>query len=231
MLKGWLDYLCLIWIAWGALMGMRAGLVRTVFGLLAFVASVAAAGWGSGPLVAWLDTRWGWTGYLSRWILERLPFPPGLLAMPVGGRVPFSWGEGLPVPLREALQRRAEILFREGARGSVGELLAGAVAGFLLQLAALLLLWLLAQRLVTALGQALAKWFEGRGLSAPDRAAGALVGAARQALLLSMALGVSLPFLALLGNRHLFPSGSLAATLAGWFAGAYPWLVSRLGGG
>lgn len=230
MLLAWPDYLCLLIIAWGALSGALCGFVRVVASLAALVAGLLVAAWGTGPVVAWL-ARLGWVDTVTRWISSRLPLPAALATAPVGGRVPIAWGEGWPPALKQTLQERAESLFA-GTSGPVttGELIARAGAELLFSVVVFLIVLVVVERCLKWAGRKLSEWVAGRGLGWPDRLAGALAGAGRNALLVAALAAVAVPLLTFLPpHRDLLRPGGLTWTLAEWFNRIiYPWLLARL---
>lgn len=228
MLLGWPDYLCLLVIAWGGVTGLVYGFVRVVVNLVALAAGVGIAAWATGAVVGRL-ARLGWVAAVGAWISTRLPLPPSVAAMPVGGRVPVAWGEGLPPALKTALQQRAEALFANTpGPATLGELVSGALAELLVSLVVFLLIVLVAQGLLRWVGHKVSWWLSARGLTWPDRLAGLLVGAARNALMVSAFAALALPLLNVVTPRGLLQPGGLTYTLAGWFGRLYPWLLGRL---
>lgn len=228
MLLGWPDYLCLLVIVWGALTGLRQGFVRMATNLAALVAGVVMAAWGTGPVVGWL-ARLGWVAAVGAWISDRLPFPRSVAAMPVGGRVPIAWGEGMPPALKAALQQRAEALFAStSAAATLEELVSRALAELLFSLAVFLLIVAVVQGLLRWVGSKVSGWLGARGLTWPDRLAGLVVGAARNTLVVSAVAAFALPLVNVVAPRGLLQPGGLAYALGGWFGRFYPWLLSLL---
>lgn len=228
LLVAWPDYLCAAFIALGAVGGFLAGFVRLLSGVAALVSGVAAAAWGTGPVVGWCGQA-GWVDALARFIQARLP--AAVARAPVGGRVPLAWGEGWPPALRRLVQGRAEELFASTAGPvTVGELLARAGAELLVSVVVFLVILAVVQGCLRWAGAKLAAWVAGRGLGWPDRLAGVLLGAARNAFLASVLAAGALSLATLLpvpgGAIH---RGGLTWTLAEWFNGAVlPWLLARL---
>jgi uncharacterized membrane protein required for colicin V production len=225
---GWPDYVCLLVIVWGGVTGLTHGFVRMVVNVIALVAGVGIAAWATGAAVGWF-AHLGWVGVVGAWISARLPLPRSVAAMPVGGRVPIAWGEGLPPALKTALQQRAEALFaRTSAAPTLGELVSRALAELLISLAVFLLIVVVVQGLLRWAGHKASWWLGARGLTWPDRLAGLLVGAARNALMVSAFAALALPLLNVLAPRGLLQPGGLTYVLAGWFGRFYPWLLGRL---
>jgi len=166
---------------------------------------------------------------MGTWISARLPLPRSVAAMPVGGKVPIAWGEGLPPVLKAALQQRAEALFAStSAAATLGDLVARALAELLFSLAVFLVIVTVVQRLLWSVGRAASRWLLARGLAWPDRLAGLLVGAARNALVVSALAALALPLVTVVQPRGLLQPGGLTYILAGWFGRLYPWLLARL---
>ncbi len=230
MLRGWIDYLVMLVVALGALSGLRRGFTRVVFDLLGLAAGLAAAWFGTRPLVGWLG-RLGWEHALAAWLREHMPLSGSVMALPVGGKVPFNWGEGMPPALRRALQERSEALFASGYQGSLGGLLSEAAAHLLLSVLVFAVLWMLAQTAVNLLGAVLSGGLKAAGLSVIDRVAGAAAGAVRNGVVVAATLCLVWPFAVLLGGAGLFPPGGLSHRLATWFSSLYPWLVRSAGAG
>lgn len=227
MLLGWPDYLCALVIVWGALTGLMRGFVRMVVDLAALVAGVGVAAWGTGPVMGWLG-RLGWVGRLETWVSAHLPLPRSVATMPVGGRVPIAWGEGLPPVLKAALQQRAEAVFAStSAVATLGELVARALAELVLSLAVFLLIVAAVQWFLGRAGRKVSQWLGARGLAWPDRMAGLLVGAVRNALLVSALAAFALPLVPMVAPGFIQPGG-LTCVLAGWFGRFYPWLLAHL---
>ena len=240
-LQTWLDYVVLAAILWGVVSGFWQGLIRVLFGLLALLLGVAGAALATSPVTAWLNARFAWEEALATWVMPRLPLPQAVLVLPVGGKVPYTWGAGLPEALRKALQMRAEESFAQGGTPTLGALLAQAAAELLFSLAVFFVLWLVIQTLVTAVGRLLAGWVKARGLTLFDRLGGAVAGAAKNAFVAGVVLAAALPFLVLLRQGQgltspgapvppgsLVSPGSLAATLAGWFGPLYARFLNHL---
>lgn len=198
--------------------------------LVALLAGLLVAAWATGPVVAWL-ARVGWVHPLSEWISSRLPLPAALATAPVGGRVPIAWGEGWPPALKGALQQRAEALFA-GTSGPVttAELIGRAGAELIFSLVVFLIVAMVVQTLLKWAGGRLSRWVAGRGLGWPDRLAGALVGAGRNALFVAALAALAVPLLTFMPlHRDLLRPGGLTWTLAEWFNRiVYPWLLARL---
>lgn len=230
MLLGWPDYLCLAIIAWGAVTGLLRGFVRVMANLVGLVAGLLVGSWGTGPVVGWL-ARLGCVDAAARWLSARLPLPATTSTMPVGGRVPIAWGESWSPALKGAVQGRAEALFAGmGGPVTTGQLIARAGTELLLSLAVFLIILAVVRIGLNWVGGKLSSWLAGRGLGWPDRLAGAVAGAGRNAVGVAVLAALAVAVLTLLPpHRQPLPPGGLAWTLAEWFNRIiYPWLLARL---
>lgn len=229
MLLGWPDYLCLLVIAWGAVTGVMHGFVRVVANLAALVVGLGVAAWGTGPVVAWLE-HLGWVKAVATRISAHLPLPQSVTAMPVGGRVPITWGDDLPPALKAALQQRAEALFAStSGAATLGELVTRALTELLFSLVVFLLILAVSQGFLRWVGKKVSGWLGAHGLSWPNRLGGLLVGAARSTLVMSAVAALALPLVTVVSpGLALLKPGGLAYILAEWFGRFYPWLLARL---
>jgi len=196
----WLDWTILLWLAWGAIRGLRRGIAIVFVGLAGFLLSVAAAFVACPRLVAYLQERYGLVDAAAASLQRYLPLPVPTLAIRLEGSSPeelrtaladlpvSGWLRGL------LLDHGPEVaaLGTEKGLESVGDVVYHLLGSYLVAVAVFVGVFLVARLLLGWLGGALGDALTAVPVVGPlARLAGGVLGAAEQGLVVVVVLGLA----------------------------------------
>jgi len=215
------DVAILCFLAIGLISGARRGFFGIVFSLASWVGALVLAFLWREPVAKVLDARFDLTPAVSRLFAQSLAIP-GTASAPAeavaeGGRPLGELLAGLPVPetLKPALIDKIDAMISSGiAQGAtLGELVLRSLAGIALNAIAFLLIFIAARLVLGVVARWLASGLRHVVGSGPNLLGGAAVGAAQNALLTAIALGLVTPLVAMGGfasAANALASSSLA---------------------
>lgn len=224
----WIDWVLIGLVALGAWQGFRRGFLVLLAETGGAIAALYLAARYHGPVVAWLEDRFGLVRTTADLIAKRIALLPGTSGGATGS-IPGLLGQaGLPPEVVGAL---GPVLLGAAAMASPGGP-EGWVTALATQLAELL--WTgIAFVVGAALIGAGVRWVAGflsgaldGAIGLPNRLAGAALGAVRNGLLLGALVGIVVPIVAgpqagraLLGSRVAAWLGQAVVTLIGLWVG------------
>ncbi len=178
----WLDLVIILFIAWGALKGFSLGLIRTFFGTVGLVAGLAGAYWYAPQLGEFLDRQYQLVDWATTFFQDRVSpssFPDGNLAA--------SYHEAFARYLTKMGYVRVSADFGAIVYEGLGNLVVEALSFLLIFVVIRVVLGLAASVLHRTVA-----WGPVAGL---NRLTGLIFGAAQNAVILALGLGLVTPFL------------------------------------
>lgn len=217
-----LDWIVVVLLALAVGAGWVRGIVRVLLGFLSFLAAVMIAGRVTGPVVAWLDGRWGLTARIADGILNR---SGGDALSPPLDQV------AIPQPYKAALLQDVVRATAESGEASALELAAQQIA----EGAATAVCFILLVIVLAAALRWLGSLFAGVVQSLPivglsDRLLGAAALGAAAVLALNLVLVWVMPTLSVFGLRGLGELVSQSVTPP-YLIQAFEWMRRLVIGG
>lgn len=232
----WLDWLIVGLVAWSALRGYRAGLLRALARTAGALGAAVLAGWYAPRLAAWLDGRFDLVARIAGVFV-------GATAATAGAGTPLDAGAlsriaaalaatGAPQPAKDAvlgsLRQLVQVAVTRGI-DTVGAFVAWALALMAAVALSFFVLFLAGRWILERVAGVISGWLDvtvvGGGL---NRLAGAAFGAGYGLLGVVLALGILAPLLGLPGLGWLARSveaSRVASTLLQAVAWVGPWLL------
>lgn len=228
----------LLFIAWGALSGLRVGLARSLTSLAGLLAGWAVAALLTGQAVALADARWGVVDSLAGSLEQILPASTGGIPLVDAYRdqlVPRLGGELAARPdvdpgADPAAAPTTGPAVPAAAGQPIHQLLAWGIASAL----AFVLLFAVTRLVFTLLGHLLHITFDSAPLRPLNRVLGAAFTAVRNGLIAALVLGLLAPALVigpLAGLHGLIDASAYAPLLLRVFYMVNPWIFGAPPGG
>ncbi|MHB9144005.1 MAG: CvpA family protein [Symbiobacteriia bacterium] len=231
-----LDYILVIFVIWGAILGWRRGLLAIIVGFAGVLLAWYVAARYSSAAVHWVDASFGWAHGTAHYLAGRVPLPSGWASYSLANLQPEQLTRLLTeLPFPAALQRPlADAALKVFGNASALHL---ATLGDLSYYSMAVLIWtvitfFVIMSVITALTGALAwgvtRTLDGTPLRGLNHVAGGLLGAAENLVTLVVLAGLLVPILHLIrwpALQHFLEGSRFLPTLATWFQRWSPWKI------
>lgn len=231
-----LDYVLVALIAWGALNGLRRGLLSIVVGLAGTLLAWYLAARYAPSLARWLNSTQGWVSSTAHYLAGRIPLPAGVAGLPLStikpDALPVVMGQlPLPAALQKATAEAAASAMANAATlhlFTLGDLVYYSLASLVWTGITFFVIMAVATGLANAVARQMTRALEGTPLSLANQLAGAALGAAETLVVLVVAAGLLVPLLHLLrwpALQKVLSGSQLLPYFAAWFHRWSPWKV------
>lgn len=187
-----LDWGIIVCLGLGALGGLRRGLVRSLLGLAGLVLGALLASALYRPLCGYLESHYSWVSRLAASLAPHLPLTSPVASVPVGeGSALTDAIKALDLPafITRYLAASAGSALSPLSGATVGQALAHVLASAIIGVACFAAIFAVAQILVSILSAGLAAAIHVTPLGIVDHLAGAALGVAWSAFVLTLVLG------------------------------------------
>jgi len=192
------DVVIVVLLCVGAIDGARRGFVRLILGVAALFGALAAGVMGAKPLAIWVDYRYGVVVRVSKWLLRYLHMPQEFLSTRLEVAGVESFLEGLAVlrvpraytqVITGVIESDLKHMIAAGVQ-TWGEMLAYAVANLMVIAAAFLIIFIVVRMLISALAGMISVSIDKTPVGWANSALGLVAGLAKQALIITILLGL-----------------------------------------